>query len=24
MVPTQFDMTAHHAIAALNRWDHER
>ena len=22
IVPTQFDMTAHHAIAALNTWDH--
>ena len=24
VVPTQFDMTAHHAIAALNTWDHGR
>lgn len=22
IVPTQFDMTAHHSIAALNTWDH--
>jgi 5'-nucleotidase len=22
IVPTQYDMTAHHAIAALNTWDH--
>ena len=22
IVPTQFDMTAHHAIAHLNTWDH--
>ena len=22
VVPTQYDMTAHHAIAALNTWDH--
>ena len=22
IVPTQFDMTAHHAIADLNTWDH--
>jgi len=22
IVPTQFDMTAHHCIAELNTWDH--
>jgi 5'-nucleotidase len=22
IVPTQFDMTAHHSIADLNTWDH--
>ena len=24
VVPVQFDMTAHHAIAELNTWDHAR
>jgi 5'-nucleotidase len=23
IVPVQFDLTAHHAIAELNEWNHE-